>query len=526
MTKGIIAAGHPATAQAGADILGAGGNATDAAVAAAFSSFVAESTLVSPGGGGFALVYGPELRSPLIYDFFCSFPGLGRPAAEAIDFFPISVDFGPTRQIFHIGRGAVAVPGNLAGLCRLQQEQGRLPLAVVLQPAIDLCRRGVPLGEFGCYVGHLLQPIFSNEPEIARLFGAPGAFFSPGFLYRNPDLANALEALAKEGTRLIYDGDIATILLQDQRQHGGLITREDLASYEVIVRPALHFPYRQFELLTNPPPSRGGALIAFSLAMLSGFDIGTLNFGNPRHLGLLAEVMRQTNLARPAFESSGDADLFLSSDHLQRHSNDLARRLARHARPYPPDPPPPPAHNCTTHISVLDADGNFVSLTTTSGEMPGYVLGGTGIILNNVLGEADLHPQGFHQGTPGQRIGSMMAPTIVLEEGRPILALGSGGANRLRTAILQVIMNFCDFGLDLQTAVEAPRIHFEAGELQLEGGIKESTVASLWRWGYDIVRWQGQHMFFGGTHAVGLDARGLFLGAGDPRRAGAVQRLD
>lgn len=526
MTRGIIAAGHLATAQAGADILRAGGNAADAAVAAAFAAFVAEPTLVAPGGGGFAQVYQHEQQKALLYDFFCTFPGLEQSDTSDIDFFPVSVDFGPTRQIFHIGRGSVAVPGNLAGLWRLQRDQGRLPLAVVLEPAITLAREGVTLGEFGRYVGRLLHPIFSQEPDLAQLFGAPEQFLHPALLYRNPDLATTLETLAKEGPDLFYRGDIAQMILRDQRERGGLISAADLSAYKVIVRKPLHLPYRQFELFTNPPPSRGGALIAFSLAMLAPYDLGALNYGNPRHLGLLTEVMRQTNLARPIFESTGDADLFLSADHLQRHSYDLACRLARPAHPYPLDPPPPPSHNSTTHISVMDESGNLVSLTTTAGETPGFVLNGTGLILNNILGEADLHPYGFHQGKAGERIGSMMAPSIILHDGTPVLAVGSGGSNRLRTAILQVIINFCDFRLDLRTAVKAPRIHFEAGELQIEGGVKSSTVGWLRRWGYDVVRWPGLHMFFGGAHAVGKDAQGDLLGAGDPRRAGAVVRVD
>ncbi|HEY53431.1 MAG TPA: gamma-glutamyltransferase, partial [Caldilineae bacterium] len=512
MTAGIIAAGHPATAEAGAQLLREGGNAVDAAVAASFASFMTEPTLVAPGGGGFATVYRRRDGKVSLYDFFCNFPGLNGEPPEQLDFYPISIDYGPTTQLFHIGRGSVAVPGLIAGLCKLQEDSGRLPLAVVLEPAIALARRGAPIGDFGSYVGYLLYSIFSNEPDLAALFGAPGHFLAPDFCYRNPDLANTLEALAKEGPDLIYRGDIAQAILADQRKHGGLLTAADLASYQVIVREPLRLPYRDLCLFTNPPPSRGGALIAFSLALLEAYDLKELPFGSARHLGLLTEVMRQTNLARPSFESFGDVDLFLSQEHIRDHSLDLTNRLARPARPYPPDPPLNLEHQNTTHISVLDANGNLVSLTTTAGETPGYVLNGSGLILNNILGEDDLHPDGFHLGTPGKRIGSMMAPSIILHNGDPVLAVGSGGANRIRTAILQVILNFTDFDLNLRQAVEAPRIHFEQGELQIEGGVKSSTVGWLRRWGYDIVRWGGRHMFFGGTHAVGKNEDGVFQG--------------
>ncbi len=524
MNKGIVAAGHPATAEAGADMLRCGGNAVDAAVAAAFTSFVAEPTLVSPGGGGFALMAGPLAPDPVIYDFFCSFPGLGQETPVETDFITTTVDFGPTSQNFHIGRASVAVPGNVAGLVRLQAEHGKMPLRDVLQPAIRLARYGVTLGDFGCYVGHLLRPIFLYDAQVAALFGGPDSFLPYDFVYRNPELADTLDTLSREGADWFYKGDFARELVRDQQNNGGLITEADLQAYQVEVRKALHLPYRDYELLTNPPPSRGGALIAFSLAMLAAFDLHTLRFGRPRHLGLLAEVMRQTNLARPVFEESLSAEEFLSPEFVQRHRNDLGARLARHARPYPPDPPPAASHNNTTHISVMDAKGNFVALTTTSGETSGYAVPGTGFILNNILGEDDLHPLGFHKGVPGRRIGSMMAPTILLRDGKPMLALGSGGSNRLRTAILQVISNVCDFGMELPVAVQAPRIHYEFGQLQAEGGIMPYSLDTLRRWGYDVVAWEGLHMFFGGVHAVGLDSRWRMVGAGDPRRAGTVAR--
>ncbi len=526
MTAGIIAAGHPATAEAGAQLLREGGNAVDAAVAAAFASFMTEPTLVAPGGGGFAMVYRRRDSKAWLYDFFCNFPGLNGAPAEHLDFFPISIDYGPTSQLFHIGRGSVAVPGIIAGLCKLQEEKGRLPLSVVLEPAIALARNGVPIGDFGSYVGYLLHPIFSNEPDLAELFGAPGQFLAPNFCYRNPDLANTLEALAKDGPDLFYRGDIAEVILADQRKYGGMLTAEDLAFYKVIIREALRMPYRDLCLFTNPPPSRGGALIAFSLALLEAYNLKELPFGSAEHLGLLTEVMRQTNLARPSFESSGDASIFLAPDHIRQHSFDLTSRLSRPARPYPPDPPINFEHQNTTHLSVLDDNGNLVSLTTTAGETPGYVLNGTGLILNNILGEADLHPDGFHLGEAGKRIGSMMAPTVVLHDGDPVLAVGSGGANRIRTAILQVILNFTDFNLDLREAVESPRIHFEHGELQVEAGANPTTVDWLRRWGYDLIQWPDRHMFFGGAHAVGKNDDGFFQGAGDPRRAGAVVQVE
>ena len=528
MTKGIIAAGSQKTAEAGAEMLRAGGNAVDAAVAATFASFMAEPTLVAPGGGGFGLIFRHSDARAWLYDFFVDFPGRGltpETHPHPVDFYAITVNYGPAHQIFHIGRASVATPGIIAGLCRMQKDLGKFPLSAVLEPAIHYARNGVAIGDFGAYVGELLYDIFAADEELARLFGAPHAFLRSEHVYKNPDLADSLEALAAEGADIFYKGEIARAIIRDQQAHGGLLTAEDLASYQVIVRRPLHQHYRQYELLTNPPPSRGGALVAFSLALLQDYDLARFSFGSAEHLELLAEVMRQTNLARPLFDISGDADIFLAPENIQTHAAELARRLQTRWRNHPQDPPPPVEHSNTSHISVLDGDGNLVALTTTAGETPGFIVPGTGLILNNILGEEDLHPDGFLKGQPGARIGSMMAPTVVLHDGEPVLAVGSGGANRIRSAILQAFLNYTDFHLPLKDAVEAPRIHFENNALQIEAGYAPTSVEKLRRWGYDVNIWPTRHMFFGGAHAVGRSPSGVFEGAGDSRRAGAVVQV-
>ena len=509
-------------------MLRAGGNAVDAAVAAAFASVIAEPTLVAPGGGGFALIFRHHDARSWLYDFFVDFPGRGlTPDAtpDPVDFYAVTVNYGPANQTFHIGRGSVATPGLIAGLCRLQKDMGRFPLSAVLEPAIHYAREGVPIGDFGAEVGKLLYDIFWRDPALKQLFGAPDAFMHPQFQYKNPDLANFLEALGKEGADLFYRGDIAQAIIADQQKHGGLLTARDLADYQVIIREPLHQRYRQFEFFTNPPPSRGGALIAFSLALLAGYDLAVIPYGSISHLELLTEVMRETNLARPEFEATGDAAAFLSSVNVHTHAAELARRLHRRSKLHPHDLPPAVEHSNTSHISVLDGDGNLIALTTTAGETPGFLIPGTGLILNNILGEADLHPDGFLQGAPGKRIGSMMAPTLVLHDGEPVLAVGSGGANRIRSAILQVFLNYIDFNHHLKAAVEAPRIHFEEGVLQMEIGYPPASIDKLRRWGYDVNVWPTRHMFFGGAHSVARNREGRFEGAGDSRRAGAVVRV-
>ncbi len=528
--RGAIAAGHPLTAAAGAQMLEQGGNAVDAAVAAVFASFISEYTLSAAGGGGFALVYDAARGQSQLLDFFSTGPGLGRtrqPASDEIDFQEITVDYGPSRQHFYVGRGAVAVPGNIAGLCSLARQAGRLPLPVLLEPAIRLAREGCPVSEIQAFIGGLIEPILLLTPECAAIFGRPEGGLKPaGDLVRMPALAGTLEALGREGPRLFYRGDVAQAILADQQANGGLLTAEDLARYRVRRYRPLASRFRHLDVLTNPPPSRGGLLITFTLQLLDGLDLDAAAFGSAGHLELLAEAMRVTHLARRELEAQDlqarqQTARLLGPATVARWQRVLADLLRRPVAERALDAAPP-AMPSTTQISVMDEDGLVVSLTTSGGEGAGFIVPGTGVILNNMLGEADLHPQGFHKSPPGVRIPSMMAPTVVLRDGQPFMALGSGGANRIRSAIVQVLLNSLAFQLPLAQAVETARVHFEDGVLQVEGGHDPAAIDALAAAGYAVNRWQTRHMYFGGAHAVTQQPDGSFAAVGDPRRGGAA----
>ncbi len=527
--RGAIAAGHPLTAAAGAEMLAQGGNAVDAAVAAAFATFISEYTLSATGGGGFALIHDAASGDSQLLDFFSTGPGLGRtrqPAPDEIDFREITVDYGPSRQHFYVGRGAVAVPGNIAGLCSLARQAGRLPLPVLLEPAIRLARAGCPISEIQAFIGGLIEPILLLTPECAAIFGRPEGGLRPaGDLVRMPALADTLEALGRAGPQLFYRGDVAQAIVADQQAKGGLLTAEDLARYRVRRYRPLASRFRQFDVLTNPPPSRGGLLITFTLRLLDGFDLDPAGFGSARCLELLAEAMRVTHLARRAMEAHDllprqQVARMLGPATIARWQQTLRDLLQRPVAERARDTVQP-AMPSTTQISVMDEEGLVVSLTTSGGEGAGFIVPGTGVILNNMLGEADLHPQGFHRSPPGQRIPSMMAPTVVLADGQPLMALGSGGANRIRSAIVQVLLNSLAGEMPLARAVEAPRIHFEEGVLQVEAGHDPDAIDALAAAGYTVNRWQTQHMYFGGVHAVARAAEG-FAAVGDARRGGAA----
>ncbi len=521
---GTIAAGDSQTAAAGAQILTRGGNAVDAAVAAAFASFVAEAPIVNIGGGGIALLVNGETGEAAAYDFFSDMPS--GPLSPTIDFHRVTIDFGGAQQDFHIGRASAAVPGAVPGLCALAAERGTLPLATLLEPAIALAAEGAVLSQAMEFPYTVLQPIYRDTPEMAALYLPDGRAVRPGERLRFPALAQTLRLLAAEGPALFRDGAVARAVVADQQAHGGLITAADLRDYAVYRAPPLCERYREFDVLLPPPPSTGGTLIAFSLALLASIEVAALGHNSAAHLQALAETMRLTNRARSEWDTSAPrngeprAAHFLDEARLAAYRDELHHCLRDKSLRV--DAPQPPAPNHTTHISVIDGAGNAVALTTSAGESAGFVVGETGVVLNNMLGEMDLHPLGFHRAAPGSRLATMMTPTVVRRRGgQPILATGSGGSNRIRSAILQTISNVVDFDLPAPQAVNASRVHFEEGVLQVEGGVSQGATEALDARGYSVNRWVGSNFYFGGAHSVAVKA-GRLVGAGDARRGGAV----
>lgn len=514
MTAGIIAAGHPQTARAAQATLEAGGNAFDAVVAAHFAACVAEPVLASLGGGGFLLARTAAGQRTL-YDFFVHTPQRHQ---TDLDFFPITADFGTVTQEFHIGMGSIAVPGTVRGLFRIQRELGRLPMTELVAPAIALARGGVRLNTLQAYIFDVVCPIYDSAPEIRALFAArrdPGRRARRGETVRNPALADTLEALAREGEGLFYRGEIGQRLARDSRERGGHLMLEDLHGYRAVRRRPLEVAYRGSTLYTNPAPSAGGLLIAFALRLLEAAGPLPGPYGSAAHLERLVRVMASTNEARAEVEGGGGGRgrtrRLLGARFVDRYRDRVVGRTA--------------CERGTTHISVLDAEGNEASMTVSNGEGSGYVVPGTGIVMNNMLGEADLNPHGFHRWRPGERVASMMAPTLLARPDGVDVVLGSGGSNRIRTAILQVVSNLVDFRMSVRQAVSAPRLHQEGDSLAIEAGFGAAAVDALRGDHPGLHRWAGLNLYFGGVHAVTRDRRrGHLTGAGDPRRGGVCVR--
>ena len=488
--KGVVAAGHPLTAEAGAQVLRAGGNAVDAALAAMATSFVAEPQLTGLGAGGFMLVAEPGAE-PALLDFFVAASGEGADPAARAPLVAAEVFFEAAAQVFHVGASSVGAYGTPAGMCEAHRRYATVPLADLVAPAAALARAGVEVNAQQAYIFNLLAPITASTADARAKYWIGDHPARAGETLRDPELADTLERFGADGAAPFYTGDIAAAASEHVCAQGGTLTGADLAAYEAIPREPIRVRYRGHDVFTNPPPSAGGILIAYALALLER-EPGPPRPPSPSRL---VAVMEQAHRARtPDFLEGLDRPGFLEEF--------MGSQLGS-----------------TTHISVLDGEGRACAVTCTNGEGSGLIVPGTGVHLNNMMGEEDLSPLGFFTHPPGRRLPSMMAPTAVARDGEVMLALGSAGSNRIRSAILQVIVGVIDRGLTLVEAVEAPRVHWENGVVYVEPGAEVDGE------GWEVARFKDINVFFGGAQAVRRDpATGEIAGAGDPRRGGAVVR--
>jgi gamma-glutamyltranspeptidase / glutathione hydrolase len=502
--NGVVAAGHPLTAEAGAGVLREGGNAVDAAVCAVLASFAVESPLTGLGAGGYMMVHRSG-ADPVLIDFFVAAPGLDGVERRA-ELVPVPVHFdAETVQTFYVGPASCGVPGTAAGLVRALERFGSVPLGALAGPGIRLAREGAPVNAEQAYILDILAPIHGRLEGTRELYAPGGKPLREGDLFRFPELAEALERFGAEAAEPFYRGELGAVLSDFVVEHGGSLGRGDFASYAAIERRPISAPFRGAEVLTNPPPSSGGILIAFCLGLLERLG----EHSGPEQLVAAmaaANDLRGEEFAEALYEEG------METSYLEPAGLDLAAADLL---------------GSTTHISVLDGDGMCASVTCSNGSGSGVLVPGTGVILNNMLGEEDLNPRGFHRIAPGRRVPSMMAPTVVLRDGEIVLGVGSAGSNRIRSAILQTVVRAVEQGMPVTAAIEAPRLHFESGVLQAEPGIDEEVLGRLEAGGLAVARRPAINLFFGGVQAVARDPRtGALSGGGDPRRGGAVAYAD
>jgi len=484
--QAAIAAGDQHTVEAAVHVLRAGGNAVDAVVGAGFAAAVAEPCLTSLGGGGFLLHRAPDGTSRL-FDFFVDAPGRGLAdvALSAFHFEPITLQFAGTTQTFHCGYGSVAVPGVLAGYLKAHAALGRLSLAQVVAPAVRLAREGFILGVAQAGLFDLLSRIVTATPEAASVFGHYLEGAANGSKVANPLYANFLDELV-DTVDHTSTPDWQHRLVRAMQQNEGLVSADDLAAYQVVERVPLTFDLADATLLTNPPPAFGGAIVGSALTGAYG---GHATRPMPGVVTMLQALVDATATGKKATA------------------------------------PTPRSTKGTTQISIIDSEGGIASMTTSNGSCSGVMIPGTGIQLNNVMGEADLHPHGFHRTEPGTRIASMMAPSIITWPDGSSAALGSGGSERIRSAIVQVAAAVLA-GQSAREAVDAPRMHVDDNSVvQAEPGITDEKLEAVGRaWRINV--WAERDLYFGGANLVHRDAAGALTAAGDPRRGGSSAVFD
>ncbi len=516
MSRGVVAAGHPLTAEAGAAVLRDGGNAVDAAVAAVLASCVTESPLTGLGAGGYMLVH--EGTESVVLDFFVAVGGLDG-SKRSSELVPIPVHFtSESAQVFHIGAASCGVPGVPAGLVEAVSRFGSVALAELAAPAARMAREGVRINAGQAYFLEILIPILTHYEEAREIYAPGGHVLREGDLFTFGDLGDALELFGAEGAEPFYGGEIGSAVADWVLERGGTLGRADLNAYEPVSREPVRAAYRGREMLTNPPPSSGGILIAYALALLE-------RLGDP-DLENVVGAMEAAQAARTdEFLAGLRTDAFAARFLDPAAIDGAAEAVAARRRAAQGPLGPVDRLGSTTHITAVDAEGRCASVTCSNGTGSGLVVPGTGVHVNNMLGEEDLNPSGFHRHQPGSRLPSMMSPTVLLCDGELEAGLGSGGSNRIRSAVLQTVLRMLSGGEDVAAAVDAPRVHFESGAVQAEPGVDEAELQRLSERGYEVVRWPERNVFFGGVHAVARDrADGELHGGGDPRRGGAVAR--
>jgi len=501
------AAGTPYAAEAAAETYRAGGNAADAAVAAAAAVAVTEPLMSSIGGGGFALVRDPSGEAELI-DYYDAMPGKGLPAPA------FGAGGSPQTMILKFGAGvrsivggaSSAVPGSLRGWETLLARHGRLGLKETLAPAIRFARGGFRLCKTSALWFGVAEEVLRLTDETRKHFYNGERVYLEGEELRFPELADTLEAIGQAGASLFYEGELARTISTYMLKMGGIVTEEDLAEYEPVIREPMSVRYGAGAMHTNGPPSAGGPTLAQMLKVVSAYDLATMPEAEYMKVmtGAMKLALRDRETAYLDGAENGRVAERLTGE---EYAAEQRRRIfSGFGSPH------------TTHLSCVDGDGMAVSITASMGYGSGLVVPGTGIPMNNTLGEPELNPRGFHALVPGERLISSMSPTVVSSEEGGIIALGSPGASRIPTAILQTIINVLDFRMTLEAAVNAPRFHAEGDLFAYEVGARTANLE-----GYEpVLTYETPNMFFGGVNAVRRTPAGRFEAAADPRRSGGT----
>jgi len=502
-SKIAIASCTPHATDAAAEVAKHGGNAIDAAVAGAFDLMVSNILMCSIGGGGFATVKIPG-QEPVVFDFFDAMPGIGVDKSEfGKNIRKIHVPYGIGTDIL-TGYASIGVPGTAKGLELISKRFGNLPMKEILSPATRHAREGVPLnGTIAYWLSISAEKIhWFTEYSKSLLSTDDGQVPAEGYPMKNPDLADTFEIIAEKGTDTIYGGELGREISDQIRKGGGLLTVDDLKNYRVIERKALKTAYGKYNIYTNPPPAVGGITLVQMLKAMS--YIGFKGY-DPDTVSKIGKIIYTALNDRYSVFKKGSRDF---DDLYKLVEDDYIVEKYENIRPSPN----------TTQISCTDDLGNSCSITMSMGYGSGVAAPGLGICFGNTLGELELNPFGLHALDPGMRLVSGMAPTIgVDEKNGDILVIGTPGASRIPSALMQTITNISELGLSIDEALKMPRVHWEDNKLVMESQLEidENQIPAGW----EIVKFDSIEMYFGGVQCVRLN-KGELTAASDPRRCG------
>jgi gamma-glutamyltranspeptidase/glutathione hydrolase len=515
----MVASAHPAASAVGIEILRQGGNAVDAAVAVAFALTLAEPNASGIGGGGYMVIKLAGSPEATMVDYRETAPGRATPEY----YYRPEVDFAASTAQ---GPDAVGVPGMVAGAALALERHGTMTLAQALRPAIRLAREGIEVTPLlnGMILDNLEK--LDRFPAAAAIYLPDGFPLEPGDTLRNEDLARTFELLAEHGPAVFYEGALAQAMVDELQALGGVFELEDLRSYQAEIRVPVTGSYRGYDIVSAAPSSGGGTHLIQLLNVMEGYDVAGMGPGTAPYLHRFAEAMKMIFADKGA--NSGDPAFFdVPTDRFldKAYAGELRERIRDGEARFdyaPPELVPVPSGS-TSHLSVVDGAGNVVALTQSINSFfgSGIVAPGTGFLLNNHMADFDAQDGGANAVGPGKRPTSSMSPTLVLKDGAPFLTVGSPGATRIISALAQIVMNLVDFGMGLDDAIEAPRIHCTTRTVAIEGRIAPEVVRELESWGHPVRVYADRDAYFGGAQGILIQkGKKRLVGAADSRRDG------
>ena len=483
MKYGNISTGSEEASLAAKEILRFGGNAFDAAVSAIFVSMTSEFALTGAFGGGTMLGV-KQNSTPFIYDFFVNSPIKNNKNCE---FFNINVDFGETSQKFNIGLGSIATPGNLMGLIEIQKKYGKLDIKDVLQNAIYIANNGVIITSYQGYIMSLIKPILENDNSTNNLFFKNNKLLKEGDTFKNIEFGNFLSMLIKEGHNYFYKGDGLNIILKFLDNKSNL-SKNDFSDYQTFERKAESINFNNHTIYTNSSPSHGGPLIIFLLKILRESGVKIDNNSLISAMDITSKA-REKTCVNPNLEN--EINKIFDRKNFKKFLNHFKNNILDFSKPID-------GFGSTTHVSIIDKENNAASITTTNGEGCGYTIPEYGIMMNNMLGEEDLNPFGFHNWNKKRRLPTMISPIIITKNNKLKFIFGSGGSNRIRSANIQVILNLLIHKMSLKDSISKSRLHLEGDTLFYES----NTEFNINKNNIKLKPFKKKSLFFGGVNAV------------------------